>query len=176
MTNLLPPVAQKKVWRWYRARIVTVFSLALIVLAMLFMLALIPSYLALSAVAPRDVSGTQSPRKIDDAQAMTRAQTIVKHVLPVLVSTSSPSVFIEAALSEQPPGVTLSHIAYSPNAASGPTLVIAGTATRDKVAAYRDALSKNPLFTSATVPVSALLGTSAAEFTITLNLLKGRSQ
>lgn len=155
----------------YRARIVTVFSFALIALAVLFILALIPSYLAVQAVAPRELTDGLSPRKVEDVQAVGRAQAIIAQLLPALRSTSSPSVFIDAALAARPPGVVLNHITYAPSGnAGGSVLVVHGLAMRDKVAAYREALSKNSLFTTATVPVSALLGTGAAQFSITLGI------
>lgn len=168
MSNLLPTAAQKRIRRIYRARLVSALALALMGLAGVFLLALIPSYLALTAASPVEEGGTVT-RNTEENQAVVRAQTIVSQVLPVLASTSSPSMVLDLALADAPAGVTVDHVSFAKRGAGG-TLTLSGSAPREKVAAFRDALAAEPLFISATVPVSALVGTGAGQFSLTLEM------
>lgn len=170
MSNLLPERAQKKVIRTHRARFVIAISLTLIVLACVFFLALIPSYLSL-AMAPRTGSA-EAVKRAEASKAVARAQMIIEQALPVLSSTSTPSMYLHEALAVAPRQVVIQRIMYT-KASNGASLMLVGEAPREKVAAFRDALSSHALFTSATVPVSALVGTGSGHFSLTLEIAGG---
>lgn len=173
MSNLLPAQAQKRVRRMYRARLIIALALTLFALAGALFLALIPSYLSLAS-APR-VSGAEAVRRAEDSQAIARAQVIVSAILPVLAATNTPSIYLEAALAAQPSSVKVDRITFTTSERGGSLLLI-GEASREKVAAFRDALSAHPLFRSATVPVSSLVGTGAGQFSLTLEFADGKSE
>ena len=153
----------------YLSRFALVFAIALFALSAFLLLALLPSYLALSfAAAPSLSNGTEHGTP-GDPQAVARTQALVAQLLPVLSSTSSPSIVIKTAILDMPTGVAFQHVSYvGKQGVTGGTVMIVGEATREKVAAYRDALSKDPLFRGVSVPVSALVGSDAGHFSITL--------
>ncbi len=170
MANVLPLNAQKRVARAYRARFVIAASAAITALALLLALALLPSYLALSlAAAPVPVVSGERP--VNDPRVVSRAQTLVAQFTPILSSTTSPSALIAAATLLRPSGVLVHHVVYTaPTSGNSAELLLVGTAPRDKVAAYRDALSTDPRFANVSVPVSALVGTISGDFSITLSV------
>jgi hypothetical protein len=174
MSNLLPLAAQKRVTRMYRARVVTALALATTGLACVLLLALIPAFLTVSAAGPRDDAATVK-RNVEATQAIMRAQRIVEQLLPVLSSGQGPSSYLESALAVMPSGVTVHHVVYGETGGAG-SLMLIGEASRDKVAAFRDALSAHPLFVSASVPVSALVGTGSGQFSLSLELASSTAQ
>ena len=170
MANVLPPPAQKKLWRMYRARFIVVFSALLSTLALLAMLLILPSYLALRIAAPPQQNAPTTGQRgaTGDAMAIARAQAIVLAITPVLAATSSPSSAIASALSDRPAGVVIEHITYSADTGQ---LTLTGTALRSAVNGYHDALTGNPRFSSVSVPVSALVGSDGGRFSVTLTIV-----
>lgn len=169
MANVLPPPAQKKLWRMYRARFIVVFSVLLSTLALFAALLIVPSYLALRIAAPPQQSTPAAGKgsAAGDAIAIVRTQAIVLALTPLLAATTSPSSLIAAALSDRPAGVVIGHITYEADAGQ---LTLTGTAPRGAINGYHDALSTNPHFSSVSVPVSALVGTEGGRFSITLTI------
>lgn len=168
MSNLLPLQEQKRVWAVYRSRFIIMLSLILFALALLAALTLTPSYLALEIAAPPQADETTTHAVgTSDPVGLARAQTIVRTLSPVLTATSSPTSLIESVLSVKPAGVTITQVTYS--TLSGSQLTLSGSGAREKVSAYRDALSKDPLFTSVSIPVSALVGSGEGRFSLTIS-------
>lgn len=150
----------------YRARFLIATSLVFLALSGLAALALVPSFLALELAAPPVAdagahSGTNTP---SDIATISRTQALAAALGTVFSATSSPSRVIIAALSARPPSVTVQHITY---VASPAQITFNGSASRDSISAYRDALTKNSIFTSVSIPVDSLIGTSN-NFTMTL--------
>lgn len=171
MANVLPLDAQKRVARAYRARFVMALSAAIAALAVLLALSLVPSYLALSLAAPPVPAIAPGAMPDNDPRVIARAQALVAQFTPILSSTTSPSAIIATATAARPSGVLVHHVVYSaPISGKNAELLIVGTAQRERVAAYRDALSANPLFTNVTVPVSSLVGTGSGDFSITVGV------
>lgn len=167
MSNLLPIPEQRRVWAIYRSRFIIALSTLLIALALLAALALLPSYLALEIAAPPESDAKIAhAANTPDPTGLARAQTIVRTLSPALTSTSSPTSLIEAVLAAKPSGVAVTQITYS--MLSGSQLSLTGSGNRDKVSAYRDALAKNPSFTSVSIPVSALVGSGEGRFSLTI--------
>lgn len=171
MANVLPPAQQKQIVRMYLARLLLALACALLFLASIFQVALVPSYLALAFASPPIPHIPQGGTAAGDPLAVVRAQTLLNTIAPVVNASSSPSMIAAAALSDMPAGVTIQHVSVSSGTdASAATAMIVGAATRENVEAYRSALTKDPLFSSVTVPVSALVGSDAGHFTITLGI------
>lgn len=169
MANVLPLEAQKKIARVHRARFVLALSFGIGVLALMLALALVPSYLALSLAAPPDRESSKNRVAAADARTMAEAQALVSQLHAALSATSSPSNIVAAAVSVRPEGVRIVHVTYtSPQGEKPAALQIVGNASREKIAAYRDALVANKKFVNVAVPVAALVGNSSGDFSITL--------
>ena len=169
MANVLPPTAQKKLWRMYRARFIIVFSIMLATLALLAGLLIGPSYLALRIAAPPQQNTPVEGKggATGDAVAIARTQAIALALTPLLSATTSPSSAIVAALSNRRAGIVIGYITYSADTGQ---LTLTGTAPRDAINAYRDALKADTRFSSVSVPVSALVGTEDGRFSVTLTV------
>jgi hypothetical protein len=165
MSNVLPLPAQKTLWAMHRARFLIVLSLALIALAILALVALIPSFVALEANTLSEEELTaQGSSAAEHQKSMTKSQQLLTAVVPIITSTSTPAAAIERALSLKPKGTTIQRIRYI---ASSKTIQLAGSGTRDALTTYRTALETDGTFTSVSVPVAALVG-SNGQFSITL--------
>ncbi len=170
MANILPLEAQKRVARMYRTRFVIAASIAIAGLSLLLALALIPSYLALSLAAPPIREAASGDRAMNP-QIIARTQALVAKFGPALAATTSPTSLITEAINERPSGIALNHISYTaPQAGTEAQLQLVGTASRDKIAAYRDALESRPAFSNVSVPVSALVGSGSGDFSATLEI------
>lgn len=149
----------------HRARFLIVFSLMAIGLAFVALLALIPSFVALetNTLSAEEVSA-QGSTAVEGMKSMTKSQALLNVLEPIIVSTTSPSVAIARAIELKPKGATVQHIRFV-----GPSksIQLGGAATRDVITAYRTALEGSGMFTSVTVPVAALVG-STGQFSITL--------
>ena len=166
MANILPLQAQKKIWHMYRARFLIAASLVSLALSALAALVLVPSFLALELAAPplSDTAARSAANTPTDVVTISRTQAIIAALSPIFSATSSPSQAIIAALSARPPGVVVQNITYT---AAPARITFTGTASRDAIGAYRDALTKDPQFTSVAVPVDSLIGTNN-NFTMSL--------
>lgn len=149
----------------HRARFIIVLSLMLISLALFFGIALIPSFAALeiNTLSPDEVNA-QGSSAADSMKDMLRSQALLNAVAPVISSTSSPSSAITKAIAVRPSGVTISQIRYI---SASRSIQLGGKATREQLTAYRTALETEGTFTSVSVPVAALVG-SSGQFSVTL--------
>lgn len=171
MANLLPIEAQQNVWQRYLARFIVALALLLLAATLIFVLALLPSYLAIVSNTAAETTDTATQRSTTDVQAIARAQLLVSQLYPALTSEHTARTYVSAAVSAMPSGVTLTHVGYNAPVGTTPaTITLTGNATRERVAAFRDALVASPLFASASVPVSALVGSSAGQFSITVTV------
>ena len=168
MTNLLPPQEQKAVWASYRARFAFVLALVLFALALAGLLALAPSYLALEIAAPPTPTQVATTTTPAETTAVARAQALIRVLAPIGSATTSPSAAIQAALNDRPQGISVTHIVYT--ADNQTSIELVGVGSRDAVSAYQGVLSKDPLFSAVSVPVSALVGSVDGHFTLTLTL------
>ncbi len=149
----------------HRARFVSMLSLMLIGLALLAFLALIPSFGALEANTLSDDEMTQqSSTAAESLKSMKKSKALMTAVLPIIAATSSPMAAIEKAVSLHPKGATVIRVRY---VASAHNIQLGGTANREALTAYRTALENDGAFTSVSVPVAALVG-SSGQYSITL--------
>ena len=150
----------------HRARFITILSLMLIALALFMLIALIPSFAALevNTLSEEEVSA-QGSTAGESMKSMMRSQALLNAVAPVVSATSSPASGIAKAIAVRPKGVTVDHIRYV-----GPSksIQLGGRATREQLTAYRTALETEGTFTTVSVPVAALVG-SSGQFSITLS-------
>lgn len=170
MANVIPPDLQKNMRANVRARFMLTSAFVALVCAALVLLMLLPSYAALvqgdsktSGVAP--ISASQQAL---DKAALGQANALLAQLSPIAHATTTPSMAVSEALSLRPKGVSVNQVMYT--AGTPATLVVIGTAgASSEISAYRNALASSTVFTSATVPVGALIGADGGSFSITLS-------
>lgn len=153
----------------YRSRFVLVKSLMLLGLALVAFATMIPSYVAVQS-APKSESVDVSPEaneQRDAAFALEYAQGLVKEFKPSLTATSSPLDVVISALGMKPQGVLINRIMYAAGEEED-RITFVGSASRERVSAYRDALTQSGLFTGVAVPVGALVGSEGGGFSIVM--------
>jgi hypothetical protein len=150
----------------HRARFLIVLSLVLIGLSVLAYVALLPSFVALETNTLSDAEiNAQGSSASDSLKSMQRSQALLSAVSPLVYATSTPTAAIEKAISLRPKGATVQRIRYIGSTRS---IQIAGVANRETLTAYRIALENDGMFSTVSVPVAALVG-SSGQFSITLN-------
>ncbi len=171
MTNLLPLQQQKNIRRSLRARLIIVGATAATVVAIVALLALMPSYLAVrySISASQNSAATSSLASAADRAQILELQSLTTELRPFVASTT-PTQAILFALAEKPTGISLDDITYAAGLsdASGQIVVSGAAHTPDLIRVYQEALTKDPHFKSASVPVGALVGTNDGRFSATL--------
>jgi Tfp pilus assembly protein PilN len=170
MSNLLPPQAQKRMRAQFRARFLLVFSLVLLISAILFALALLPAEASLLSFASPDVqqNAQNNTTLAADSAALVHTKALLAQLAPMNATSSLDA--LAAALSQTGPGITIDDIEYS---VSGQTISLAGHAqTPDEVNTFNEALQSDLRFGNVSVPVSALLGSQDGSFTITMKVLQ----
>ena len=166
MTNVLPLPAQQSLWRMNRARFIIVISLMMIGLSVLALVALMPSFVALETNTLSDAEITaQGSSASESLKSMQRSQLLLGAIAPIITATTSPTAAMEKAIALKPKGATISRIRYI---SSSHSIQLAGSANREVLTAYRTALETDGTFTSVTVPVAALVG-SSGQFSMTLS-------
>lgn len=149
----------------YRSRLVLVTSLLFLGLAAAA-LTLFPSYVALQLAAPAaSAANAAAEEDRSDAFALERSQFLIRDLKPVLMSTTSAMSAVEAALDAKPAGVRITRVIYMSGEDEG-RITFVGTASRDQVSAYKDALTESGLYSSVSVPVGALVGSEGGGFSI----------
>ncbi len=165
MTNLLPLPAQKSLWGIHSARFILILSLVMIALAVIALLALSPSFVALEVnTLSEEEMAAQGSNAAESQKSMAKSQLLLSAISPLIYSTSSPSAAIEKALSLRPKGALVQRVRY---VSSSKSIQLSGTANREALTAYRAALEAEGTFTSVAVPVAALVS-SNGQFSITL--------
>lgn len=171
MANLLPIPQQRAVLADHELRFAAVAAAALFGLGLLACAVVIPSYLlAMMASVPAGPLGATASANagVSNPQAdLARAQALLSQLAPFAAS-STPSATIATALELRPRGVRVRSIMYT--AGSPSQLVLGGSAdTATAIDSYRSLLRAGGPFTSVSVPVTALVGTTRGEFTATLS-------
>lgn len=167
MANVLPKETLKAVRGSYRSRFILVGSLIAIVSGAFALLALLPVYAIVKAEQERtdvEVAGFSPSDERDDIM---RTQALVKALKPVAVVATSSLAILNEVFSARPSGVVLSSAGYIKGV--GGTIAVSGQASsRESINTFRETLSKNPLFTSVTVPIGVFVGAGGSEFSMTI--------
>lgn len=170
MANILPPKAQKEARGFYQSRFVTVGSLVAIVCGVIGLAALLPVYAMVRDT--RGDTGTQSAAaqplpESSDREDLARTRLILKELSPYASSTTSSLTMLGEIFGARPAGTIITSISLK-RGLEGELSLSGSTLSRDDINAFREALIKNPRFTSVTVPIGVLAGTAGSRFTITL--------
>ncbi len=168
MTNVLPLLDKKSLRQNVVSRIVIVAALALTIVGVVGALALVPAYVSvhLPRTALANLTST-SATSSDDRATVARFKLLVKELAPLVDERPSLGRALALLDEHRPKGVVLDMMYY--RSGSPGTLVVSGSVSkRDLVGEYRTALEKAAFFTDISVPVAALVGTSAGSFTMTL--------
>ena len=168
MSNLLPPVAQKRMRAEFRSRFLLAIGLVLLLGAIFFAFALIPAALSVAASspnAPKDISQQSGNTKVDSA-AIAHTKALLGALAPLSATSSLDAVL--AALSQKAIGIHIDDISYS---IPGGSIALAGHSdSPSDVNTYQEALQSDLRFSNVSVPVSALLGSQNGSFTITMKV------
>ena len=169
MINLLPADFQDDTRLFYSLRRRTLTASVAIIVAMLSLLALLPSFLILR-VKP---TNSQTDITMQDAQTDTavinHSQELLATLYPLVSASSSVSETLNAALilRQGHEAIAIDHISYQSGARH--TIILSGIGTESRhLDAYRRALSLDPHFTEVSVPIEALVGARNGTFSITL--------
>lgn len=170
MANLLPIEYQKKVRRSLRARFIIVGAGTVGAIAVVTLLSLVPSYLAVRFSIPAPESPAQpSPVSDADRSQIAEVQAFTDQLRPFVAASTTPTEALLLALAVKPSGISLDNVTYSGGTGAAGQLILAGsTRAPDLISAYQSALAKDAHFKSVSVPVGALVGTREGRFTITL--------
>ena len=166
MSNLLPEPSQRKLLQGFRARFVLLGALLGIATAVVSALAIFPAYIMLYTTQPAPPPPV-SKQSESDAVDVATIQLLMQQYAP-LVSATSTSQAIRAAVEAKPKSVRIDHITYSSGATTG-LVINALAANRDAINVYKEALQKNAYFKTVVVPVEDLVGAQGGRFKITLS-------
>ncbi len=152
-----------------RARFILAGAIVALVAAALSFLLLLPSYFVLAAKSPASSAvSITTGQEASDTAAIITTKALLSELAPIAAASTTATDAIAAALSLRPTGVSVDQITYVSGSPS--SLMLVGTAaTTLGISAYRDALVADPLFSSVSVPVGALVGTEGGRFSITLS-------
>ncbi|MBM3272189.1 hypothetical protein FJY94_02825 [Candidatus Kaiserbacteria bacterium] len=170
MANLLPvPVAKQNMFD-HEARFAALGATALLVFGLVAIIVMMPSYVAVSST---DSATSTDPALAEQAKqdeaAIARAQALIEQFSPA-AAPSAKGAAIAAALVLRPRGIRIQSVTYSAGmSGQASTLQLSGTAeANQEIEAYRRLLAAAGPFTSVNIPVTALVGTTRGEFTVTL--------
>jgi hypothetical protein len=169
MTNVLPSSDMQAVLRAARARFLLTGGIAFALAGIGSCLVLIP---ALFMAAAPEEGALQQPevaqQEAAHREAIFHTRAMLAELAPLATERRSFHEALTTALAAQPEGVEIASVAYRSGSAG--TIVLTGTASgRENVNAYREALSDTGAFETVSVPVAALVGALAGNFTITLS-------
>jgi hypothetical protein len=171
MANVIPEHMRRIVQSRARARFVLVSAIVVLICAGLSFVALLPSYLTLATGAAGGSPASASKLSFDvkrNTALMTNATALLSVLAPVVAASSTATEAIAEALGERPPGVKVDQITYSAGKPSS-LMLVGSAANNSDIGAYKTALAGDPLFSSVSIPVSALVGTDGGRFSITLS-------
>lgn len=141
----------------------------LIVLALLALVALVPSYLYL--VHNRPILDPAAKASADvRAAERTEAFKIQAQigVLQSMAASTSVMDIVLQAIDGKPTGIVIDHISFKSDAGQN-TIVLAGSGlSRENINAFRKELEGKGIYRSVSVPVGDLIGSSGNQFTVTL--------
>lgn len=173
MSNLLPQKDRTRRAHMVTARILIVIGLALSGAGIIGILSLAPAFFSVSI--PREAlehvakqSGEESATSTTDRDTVARFKLLIRELGRLAEDRASLARAYELLEELRPAGMNFENVYYR-SGTSG-TIVVSGTVTkRDLVGTYRAALEKTGHFKDIAVPVAALVGTSAGNFTMTLS-------
>lgn len=164
MSNLLSRGQRAGIVVGVELRLVIIVFAFLATVGGLLLAALLPSYVVMRTSAAA-LSVTQAASTTDQTQTVTDTQALIAQ-LATVAGTSSPAQLAAETIAARPKGVTISRVTYTRGSPS--TLVVVGVAARrEDVNAYKSTLAQNPVFSSVTVPINALVGVDDGAFTLT---------
>lgn len=167
MSNVIPQEGRDAVRSMYRARFVIAGGLVMIATAFLASLSILPSYLALHAVAPPANAQPPSVSGESDRAKIGRTQVLLSALGPLVAATTSPTQAISLALGLRGGGVRIDHITFT--SGDPDVITISGSAeTPAKIDAYRKGLAAQAIFKNVSVPVGDLVGAQGGRFSMTL--------
>ncbi len=181
MLHLLPDYHKEKVISEYRGRVLTVFSIGLLILIMVSAIFLIPVYIsthgryALVDQQKQDLEiQIQRSENTNDAEKVKEIVSAVG-VLKQYALKEAPSDIFNRILVNKPKGILVTGFIYTPpsdiKSTDVSTVDISGVASnRIVLAAFNDALKKDKVFKSVFIPISSFAKEKDIQFTVKLTI------
>lgn len=181
MLHLLPDYHKEKVISEYRGRVLTVFSVGILILTVVSLIFLIPVYIsthsryALVDQQKRDLEAQiQRSENTDDAEKVKEIISTVG-VLKQYVLKEIPSDIFGRILVNKPKGVLVTGFIYTPpsdiKSTDLSTVDISGIASnRIALAQFNDALKKDKVFKNVFIPISSFAKDKDIQFTVKLTI------
>jgi len=175
MINLIPPEGQKRLQREYTLRAVTVFATLFGLVFVFLSIALVPTYILVSAqIASIQSESTQGGVK-SDLLLKVEAETRDIEKIIVQIEKASSTVQVTPLITEiaklTPEGVTIRSFTVSEEKNVVQKVQVQGTATtRQTLVHFRDNLEASERFKKAEVPLADLARDSDLPFNISIML------
>lgn len=174
MINLIPPAGYTKVRKEYMLRMLATYFLLLSAVLILLTVALIPTYVLVRAQmndsVAHDKAGEEDTTVAQIESEITRTQGMITE-FKKRTTTPDMSVFIHAIEKSAPSGIVFKNftLGYTKNKIT--PIQLQGTAERrEDLVAFKQALEKDALFASATVPIADLARERDVPFTMTITV------
>lgn len=161
MINLLPDNEKKALAAEYHLRLAAVSLAAAIAVVAVTAVLLVPSFLLAtfkeSGLAGRAAAeSAEETKEYEELSDRVAAANKLAKSLRLAASTTPPVALLSVVTGARPAGVEVTGIAYELRDGA-PTLTVKGVApTRRELVAFSDALRRDPLISSVTVPASNL--------------------
>lgn len=172
MANLLPKNSQIQVRDRVVMHNVLAASIVLTTLAVIGALAIAPSYFTWKAQsqsvlyefeALEQIGGYDKVALRSGVSETNKRMTILGGVFS---NNEKPVEAVEAVLSARPDGITINRIHYESAEGEGRIVVSGASAETSFREAFVDSLQEKDLFSKVTIPISALVRSDSAEFTL----------
>lgn len=176
MINLIPPHARKQVKTEYWVRVVSVWFFILVAAMIAVAVLYIPAYVLIQSQISAYEETFQAAEQNDGSYK--KIESVIEHTNAVAqhllqgVQTQSFSAIIDELERLSGPAVAVEEISSERHVEGHiETVRVKGVAaTREKLAAYRDALQGHYMFGKAELPISNLAKDREVPFTITLTM------
>lgn len=174
MINLLPPSGFTALQKEYTFRMAATYGLLLASVAILLTVALIPTYVLVRAQMNGAIAHDAETKESADIAELESDVARTEATLAVLKKqpkVSTMSTFVHAVEASAPSGISFKtfSVGYEKNTLTA--LTLQGTAQRrEDLIAFKRALEAQPVFISATIPISDLAREQNISFSMTIGL------
>lgn len=175
MINLIPPAARKSVVFEYWLRVVSVWLFLFGTGCMIVAVLLLPTYMIVRGqIALLDgqvTSATDQTATFDAGIASLEAASAAAVLLTEGASSTPFSTYVKLLEETAGDSVVLHSINFTKDPLGGKIILSGTAATRESLAAFRDNLEAEPLFTDVVLPIDSLLKNRDLMFSLTFTVL-----
>jgi len=168
MSNVIPTGEKKRLWIFYRTRFILISAMSFSMLALIVLVSVVPSYFNLARSMPSTSTGLANDTTSGERADALKAKALIAQILPLVGATTTPMDDVQEALSGKPAGVSINRISYALGDKEA-TIALGGSAkAREDINSLRKELEAKGVYSIVKIPVSALVGATGNDFTVTL--------